>query len=210
MSFLEESWEEREEISYKEIFGDIGPGIFPLSNEIFDRMNAKGIDPRWLTHGVFKCPPNGNRSTWAYVTSGMSNPWETEEPDEYSGLGVEFLMETDNEDAWAIEVLQTLMTYNLLLVTGEMGEFPPLDYGHRVPLALSESIKTMMFVHPASFPDNFSIKSGRVDLLQVVGITPSELELAKQTSSEEVREKLLSSTGGLVTCKERSSVAKIA
>ncbi|MGD2117133.1 MAG: suppressor of fused domain protein [Chromatiales bacterium] len=206
MSFLEESWEEREEKAYKEIFGDTGPGIFPLSNEIFDRMNAKGIDPRWLTHGVFKSPPNGSRGTWAYVTSGMSNPWETEEPDEYSGLGVEFLMETENEEVWAIEVLQTLMAYNLLLVTGEMGEFPPLDYGHRVPLALSESIKTMMFVRPVSFPENFSIKSGRVDLLQVVGITPSELEAAKQTSSEEIKEKLVSSTGGLVTCKERTSV----
>jgi hypothetical protein len=207
MSFLEESWEEREEKSYKEIFGDTGPGIFPLSNEIFDRMNAKGIDPRWLTHGVFKCPPSGNRSTWSYVTSGMSNPWETEEPEEYSGLGVEFLMETENEETWAIEILQTLMAYNLLLSTGQMGDFPPLDYGHRVPLALSESIKTMLFTQPVNFPSNFSIKSGSIDLLQVVGITPSELEAAKQTSSEDIKEKLISNTGGLVTCKERASVA---
>lgn len=207
MSFLEESWEEREEKSYKEIFCDTGPGIFPLSNEIFDRMNAKSIDARWLTHGVFKCPPTDQRNTWAYVTSGMSNPWETEEPEEYSGLGVEFLMETKNEETWAIEVLQTLMAYNLMLATGQMGDFPPLDYGHRVPLALSESIKTMMFAHPVNFPSNFSIKSGNVDLLQVVGITPSELEAAKQTSSKEIKEKLISNTGGLVTCKERESVA---
>jgi hypothetical protein len=207
MSFLEESWEEREEKSYKAIFGETGPGIFPLSNEIFDRMNAEGIDPRWLTHGVFKCPPTEKRSTWTYVTSGMSNPWEVEEPEEYSGLGVEFLLETENEETWAIEVLQTLMAYNLLLATGQMGEFPPIDYGHRVPLALSESIKTMMFTHPINFPSSFSIKSGNVDLLQVVGITPSELEVAKQSSSDELKEKLVSSTGGLVTCKERASVA---
>lgn len=207
MSFLEECWEEREEISYKEIFGDTGPGIFPLSNDIFDRMNAKSIDPRWLTHGVFKCPPTGNRNTWAYVTSGMSNPWETEEPEEYSGLGVEFLMETENEETWAIEVLQTLMAYNLLLATGQMGDFPPLDYGHRVPLALSESIKAMMFAHPVNFTDHFSIKSGRVDLLQAVGITPSELDVAKQTSSDKIKQKLVSNTGGLVTSKERASFA---
>ncbi len=207
MSFLEESWEEREEKSYKEIFGDTGPGIFPLTNEIFDRMNVKGIDPRWLSHGVFMCPPTINRNTWAYVTSGMSNPWESEEPEEYSGLGVEFLMETENEETWAIEVLQTLMAYNLLLAAGQMGDFPLLDYGHRVPLALSESIKTMMFTHPLNFADHFSIKSGRVDLLQVVGITPSELEAAKKTSSEEIKQKLVSHTGGLVTSKERASVA---
>ncbi len=206
MSFLEESWEDREEKSYKEIFGETGPGIFPLSNDIFDRMKAKAVDPRWLTHGVFKCPPTENRSTWAYVTSGMSNPWEVEEAEEYSGLGVEFLMETENEETWAVEVLQTLMAYNLLLVSGQMGDFPPLDYGHRVPLALSESIKTMMFTYPINFPNSFSIKSGKVDLLQVVGITPSELEAAKQSSSEELKEKLVHITGGLVTCKERSSV----
>jgi hypothetical protein len=206
MSFLEESWEEREEKSYKDIFGDTGPGIFPISSEIFERMNAKGIDPRWLTHGVFKCPPSGERSSWAYVTSGMSNPWESEEPEEFSGIGVEFLMETENEETWAIEVLQTLMAYNLLLVTGQMGDFPPLDYGHRVPFALSESIKTMMFAMPVKFPSNFSIKSGRVDLLQVVGITPSELEAAKESSSDEIKEKLVSKTGGLLTSKERASV----
>jgi len=206
MSFLEESWEEREEKSYKDMFGDTGPGIYTLSTEIFDRMNAKGIDPRWLTHGVFKCPPNKNRSTWAYVTSGMSNPWETEEPEEYSGLGVEFLMETENEETWAIEVLQTLMAYNLLLVTGQMGDFPPLDYGNRVPLALSESIKTMMFIKPINFPDRFAIKSGQVDLIQVVGITPAELEVAKQTSSEELKEVIIKTTGGLLTGKDRPSV----
>ena len=206
MSFLEKSWEEREEKSYREIFGDTGPGIFPLSNEIFDRMNAKGIDPRWLTHGVFKCPPTDSRDTWAYVSSGMSNPWETEKPEEYSGLGVEFVLETENEETWAIEVLQTLMAYNLLLATGQMGNFPPLDYGHRVPLALSDSIKTMMFTHPVNFPGSFSIQSGGVDLLQAVGITSSELAAAKETSSDDIKEKLVTVTGGLITCKERASV----
>lgn len=40
MSFLEESWEEREETSYREIFGDIGLGIFPLSKEVFRDLNS--------------------------------------------------------------------------------------------------------------------------------------------------------------------------
>jgi len=207
MSFLESSWEEREETIYKEIFGTLAPGIYPLSNEIFERMNATSVDPRWLTHGVFKSPPSLTRKTWAYVTSGMSNPWASEEPEEYSGLGVEFVMETNEEADWAIEVLQTLMAYNLLLVSGQMGDFPPLDYGHRVPLALSDSIKTMMFTYPINFPENFAIKSGAVDLIQVVGITPSELEAAKETSSDELKQMILDKTGGLVTNKERKSVA---
>lgn len=206
MSFLEDSWEEREEKLYKQIFGDTGPGIYPLSTEIFARMNADTVDPRWLTHGVFKCHPTESRKTWAYVTSGMSNPWEAESPEEYSGLGVEFLMETDEEEMWAVEVLQTLMAYNLLLAAGKIGDYPPLYYGCRVPLDLSEDIKTMMFTHPVNFPGSFSIRSGRVDLLQVVGITLAELEVAKQTSSEELKEKLVNTTGGLITRKERASV----
>ena len=206
MSFLEVSWEEREEKIYKSIYGDTGPGIYPLSTEIFDRMNSDTIDPRWLTHGVFKCPPTESRNTWAYVTSGMSNPWESDFPEEYSGLGAEFIMETDSEADWAIEILQTLMAYNLLLAAGKMGDFPPLDYGHRVPLALSDTIKTMMFTYPLNFPKNFTIKSGQVHLLQAIGITASELEDAKQTSSEELKFKIVSATGGLVTMKDRTSV----
>lgn len=203
MSFLEECWEEREEKTYKQIFGDTGPGIYPLSTQLFNRMNADAVDPRWLTHGVFKCPPTEDRKTWAYITSGMSNPWEVESPENYSGLGVEFLMETNEEEMWAVEVLQTLMAYNLLLVAGKMGNYPPLDYGHRVPLTLSEGIKTMMFTQPINFPESFSIKSGRVNLLQVVGITPAELEFAKNASTVELKELIVSKTGGLFTSKDR-------
>ncbi|WP_445370111.1 suppressor of fused domain protein (plasmid) [Methylomonas sp. HW2-6] len=206
MSFLEECWEEREEKAYKQIFGDTGLGIYPLSTEIFNRMNADAVDPRWLTHGVFKCPPTENRKTWAYITSGMSNPWEAESPEDYSGQGVEFLMETNEEEMWAVEVLQTLMAYNLLLFAGKIGDYPPLDYGNRVPLTLSAGIKTMMFTQPINFPKSFSIKSGRVDLLQVVGITPAELEFAKKASSDELKELIVTNTGGLFTSKDRVSV----
>ena len=206
MSFLENSWAEREESLYKQIFGETGDGIYPLSAEIFDRLKADAVDPRWLTHGVFKYPPTENRATWAYVTSGMSNPWESEIPEQYSGLGVEFLMETNAEEMWAVDVLQTVMAYNLLLAAGKMGDYPPVDYGNRIPLSLSESIKSMMFAQPVNFPVSFAIKSGKVDLLQVIGITPEELAYAKQTTSGELVKKIISNTGGLITRKERPSV----
>lgn len=71
-------------------------------------------------------------------------------------------METDNEKMWTVDILQTLMAYNLLLAAGKMGEYPPLDYGHRVPLALSESIKTMMLPQPMRFPASFSLNLERL------------------------------------------------
>ncbi|NOV29561.1 suppressor of fused domain protein [Methylomonas sp. ZR1] len=98
------------------------------------------------------------------------------------------------------------MAYNLLLVAGKMGDYPPLYYGHRVPLNLSDSINTMMFTQPSNFPGGFSIKSGRVDLLQVVGITSAELEFAKKASSDELKELIVSNAGGLFTSKDRVSV----
>ena len=95
MSFLENAWEQREEKAYKSLFYDLGEGIYPLDSGPFsDQFNYEDIDPRWLHLGVFKCPPSSERKTWIYVTSEMSNPWESDEPQEYSGYGAEFIFET--------------------------------------------------------------------------------------------------------------------
>ena len=206
MSLLEDAWEEREEVVYPEVFGDAGPGIYPLSNDVFEQLDAQSVDPRWLTHGVFQSPPNDTRNTWVYVTSGMSNPWESDEPQDYSGFGVEFVLETEQASTWAINVLHTLMAYNLMLASGQMGEPGLLDYGDRIPFALSEDIAAMVIAPPFQLPENIDIKSGRVDFLQIVGVTEAELTHAQETSSEALIEMLIEETGGLITAKQRKSV----
>ena len=206
MSLLEDAWEEREEVVYPEVFGDTGPGIYPLSNGVFEQLDAQSVDPRWLTHGVFQSPPNDTRNTWVYVTSGMSNPWESDEPQEYSGFGVEFVLETEQASTWAINMLHTLMAYNLMLASGQMGEPALLDYGDRIPFALSDDITAMVIAPPFQLPENIEIKSGRVDFLQIVGVTEAELTHAQETSSEALIELLIEETGGLITAKQRKSV----
>ena len=206
MSLLEDAWEEREEVVYPEVFGDTGPGIYPLSNGVFEQLDAQSVDPRWLTHGVFQSPPNDTRNTWVYVTSGMSNPWESDEPQEYSGFGVEFVLETEQASTWAINMLHTLMAYNLMLASGQMGEPALLDYGDRIPFALSDDITAMVIAPPFQLPENIEIKSGRVDFLQIVGVTEAELTHAQETSSEALIEMLIEETGGLITAKQRKSV----
>ena len=206
MSLLEDAWEEREEVVYPEVFGDTGPGIYPLSNDVFEQLDAQSVDPRWLTHGVFQSPPNDTRNTWVYVTSGMSNPWESDEPQDYSGFGVEFVLETEQASTWAINVLHTLMAYNLMLASGQMGEPALLDYGDRIPFALSDDIAAMVIAPPFQLPENIEIKSGRVDFLQIVGVTEAELTHAQETSSEALIEMLIEETGGLITAKQRKSV----
>lgn len=206
MSLLEDAWEEREEVVYPEVFGDTGPGIYPLSNDVFEQLDAQSVDPRWLTHGVFQSPPNDTRNTWVYVTSGMSNPWESDEPQDYSGFGVEFVLETEQASTWAINVLLTLMAYNLMLASGQMGEPGLLDYGDRIPFALSDDIAAMVIAPTFQLPENIDIKSGRVDFLQIVGVTEAELTYAQETSSEALIEMLIEETGGLITAKQRKSV----
>ncbi|WP_020586209.1 suppressor of fused domain protein [Desulfobacter curvatus] len=137
MSFLEKSWEEREEKVYKKLFGDLGPGIYPLDIEIFTKkFKQDNCDPRWLHYGVFKSKPNENRETWLYISSGMSNPWESEQPKEYSGFGTELVLEAREDANWAIDVVRTMVAYSILLAHGRMGDFPMLDYGHRIPFKI--------------------------------------------------------------------------
>jgi hypothetical protein len=52
-SLLEAVWKYREEVLYRELFGGTGPGIYPLSANIFSETFGKTCDPRWLTIGAF-------------------------------------------------------------------------------------------------------------------------------------------------------------
>lgn len=207
MSFLEEAWEQREEDIFKALFKDLGEGIYPLDSELFNnQFNYENVDPRWLHLGVFKCPPSGDRKTWLYVTSGMSTPWESDEPQEYSGYGTEFLFETTNECDWAINVLRSLIAFNIMLAIGHYGDKPLLEYGDRIPFEVEPNIKAMLIVEPKDFPVCFELISGKVDLMQVVGITEAELEYANSQGSDRLSELLFSVIGNYVTDTERDSV----
>ncbi len=193
MSFLEEAWNEREEIIYKELFGDLGEGIYPLDADIFTGMyKQETIDPRWLHYGVFKSKPNDNRNTWLYVSSGMSNPWETNEPEDFSGFGTEFVLETYEDANWAVQVVRTMVAYNILLAHGRFGDFPMLDYGHRIPLKIPNesgsdvNLTHILIVEPDHYKKSFNLVSGRVDFLHMIGITQSEYEYVKSHNSEEL------------------------
>ena len=138
MSSLEEVWEYREEQLYPRLFGEARRGVFPLPIELFtETFGQTNVDPRWLHLGVFEFAPTDERESWLYVTSGGSTPWETEpseyNPDEYSGLGVEFVIEASEQADWPIRALQRLLAYQVLVCHGRYGEFSALDFGHRVP-----------------------------------------------------------------------------
>src|SRR3954463_430550 len=111
--WFEDIWADREEHLYRHLFGDLGPGIFNLSQKTFDSLGIKEVDPRFFFHGVFECPPCPTRNHWLYVSSGMSNPWGAEpfttHPDDYSGLGYEFTLHTPEQSTWALHLIHWTM-----------------------------------------------------------------------------------------------------
>ncbi|MCG7529977.1 suppressor of fused domain protein [Psychrobium sp. MM17-31] len=207
MSLLEDAWEQREVQIYPALFGGTGEGIYPLDNTIFsNQFNVEEIDPRWLHFGVFKCPPIATRDTWVYVTSGMSNPWEHVEPDEFSGFGMEFILETDIEYDWAIPIMRSLLAFNILVSVGHYGDKPLIDYGDRIPQSVAQNIASLLVVEPKLFPSSFQLTSGRVDLLQITGITVQELEFAKVQGSDELANKLFDCYGSFKIEPKRLSI----
>ncbi len=191
---FEEVWRHREEVAYPELFGEMSREIFALSIELFtETLRQTTVDPRWLHHGVFEYKPSPTRDTWLYVTSGTSNPWEQEpeeyDPEAYSGIGSELVLETAQQSDWAVDFLAKLLAYNILLAHGRLGEAEPLDYGARASVGgpidgnADSLLRAVVIAEPSTFPSAFQLPSGKVDLLEVVGITEAERDFAKAEGS---------------------------
>jgi len=192
---LEEVWRLREEKVYPTLFGPAGRGIFPLTQELFSgRFDQRDVDPRWLFLGVFEFPPTPDRSSWLYVTSGHSNPWH-EEPEAYeptgeSGSGIEFTFTVSERGDWAIEILQSMLAFDLLLRADRFPNGQPLSVHDRIPLRQPINgrpdceIRNVIMVEPEHIPPEFFLPSGRVLFAGFTGVTDPELTFAKANGSE--------------------------
>ncbi len=202
--WFERAWAFREEVVYRDLFGDTGPGIFVLDPSIFvDTFKQESFDPRWLFSGVFESPPNDRHSSWLYVSSGLSNPWEDDAPDPtgVSGLGCELVLESVARGEWAIRRVQHLVAFQTLLACGRYPGRGLLDVHDRIPLRApitpEPSELTWLFVaEPEGYPASAQLPSGRVDFLHVVGITEAEARLARERGGGELVE-LLRRAGAL-------------
>jgi hypothetical protein len=201
MSSLEKVWEHREERLYPQLFGTSRRGIFPLPFELFkDTFAQADVDPRWLQLGVFEFAPTESRDSWLYVTSGGSTPWDDEpsdyDPDEYSWLGVEFVIEVVEQADWPIRALQRILGYHVLICHERYGETPPLDYGARIPAggaidgSKTSQLRFFAIGEPKHYPALGQLDSGKFDFLHIVGITEEERDFAKKTSTKKLVSKL--------------------
>jgi hypothetical protein len=208
----------REETVYPSLFGASSGDIFPLTQDLFlNRIQANDIDPRWLRLGVIEFQPTPERASWLYVTSGYSNPWWDDDPEDYdpdgeSGAGAEFMFAVSERGAWAVKVLQTVLAYELLLGAGHIANRERLRLHDRidfpVPIDGQEDceIRSVVVVEPEDEPQEFSLPSGKVLLVGLTGITDSELAFARRNGSEALIDKLRSAGHLTITDPHRRSI----
>jgi hypothetical protein len=185
---LSRAWKQREETLYPSLLGALGPGIHPLDPALFSAVFGQDdVDPRWLHIGVFECPPSPTRAGWAYVSSGLSNPWEATEADhdDVSGLGMEFLLQTRERAPWAMTLVQRFCAYQLLLAAGRMGDHAPLDLWDRMrigsPIDHADSVLQALVFAPAHhLGDVQRLHSGQFRFLQLIPLTLDEHAFGQQ------------------------------
>lgn len=186
--WFESVWRDREERVYRELFGDLGGGVFPATAAHYARLGQSPRHPGWLHHGVFACPPHGARQHWTYATSGLSNPWNLDapgrDPSGWSGVGFELCLCSAERADWAIAVLHHLMAWQLLVATAAVAG-QPLGPGQRVPLGGAidgrgdGAIRWALVEPPDHHEATFELPSGKVEWLLLVGVTESEVQFAR-------------------------------
>lgn len=133
-SLLHIGWRQRDEGIYPALFGPAEGEPVVLAEDIFRKDFARQqLHPFWLHHGVLTFPPTPTRATWIYASSGMSNAFDSE-IEEWSGLGIEFVIETKERADWAADKLARLVAFNLLIAGGHYENSSDLKTGSIVRL----------------------------------------------------------------------------
>jgi hypothetical protein len=212
-SLLDRAWADREEAAYPALFGDLGPGIYPLESSLFtEAFRQTSVDPRWLHYGVFRSPPSATRPHWAFVTSGLSNPWEADVSNTVSGLGHELVLEAPVGPDWLLWRVQHVLAFQILLAHGRYPGREPLGPYDRLPLrgpldpGGRSELTYLMVCPPVDSRRSIRLVSGAVELYSLVGITEAEAAFARDEGGERL-ESLLREVGAFpVTAPDRQGV----
>jgi hypothetical protein len=179
--WFEEVWAERDQSLFK-LFGQVRKNPIALPPPELVRGICGEVDPRWLRNGVYVFEPTSERNSFAFCTAGLSTPWDARGlPDDPrgidSGLGFELCLELDRFDLWAVDCLTRLMFYQVAVAAGRRAGRPihPGEWLPFRPLLASPGAGPLRafatLLHPS---DHFLIRSGRVELVQLIGMTRAE------------------------------------
>lgn len=192
-----------------------------------DRILSPG-DPQlfinWSGGGIYQFPPNRNRSSWHYVTSGLSQPHIDDdanpEPiidddgERYSGFGIELVISTIDKVAWAPDVLINLAKY-LLFQKNSRVILP----GDRIPcngplvLETSTLLSYLVATISTEYESEILLPVGQCHLVHLIGCTQGEvhaaLTMGRGTAGSIVLCRVLREMGvGFDSIPERSCVTE--
>ena len=212
-TMLHRGWEQRDEGIYPDLFGPAeGPPVM-LTEKLFqDDFRRKNIHPFWLRHGVMTFPPTKTRPTWLYATSGMSNAFDSL-VEEWSGLGVEFLMETHEKADWAAEALAWLMAFNLLIAIGHFDDMEAAALGGTIPMNAPLNTEAdcpltgVVALAPTDHPTEITMVTGKAELLHLVGISEGEATYIQEDGHKAFAAKLATSQHRQITEPSRTLFA---
>ena len=211
-SLLHMGWQQREESFYPGMFGRPDGPQQLITEDIFKGEFARNmVHPFWLHHGVISFLPTDTRPTWLYATSGMSNAFDSE-ADEWSGLGVEFILETDGPSPWAVGKLLRLMAFNLLIAAGHYKDQSDLTFGSIVRLDEPVSgeddccLSNFIALPPTGNARDFTLVTGKVELLQMVAISDAEADYAEAEGHKALAGKLAEAGARDAVNADRASV----
>ncbi len=212
-SLLLRTWEQRELELYPAKFGKTDDQAHVPELSLFrDQLRFENPSPLWMRNSVQVFEPNDARASWLYVTSGMTNPWDEEsQPSGACGFGYEFILETDARATWPIEVLHWIMAFNMIKSTGLYGG-ELLAEGSRIPLGNGidhgswSLIRNLLLTTPPTFHGSMTFAAGEMRFIQVIGVTDSEIDFARQQSNQALIEKLSLQPWWPLTLTHRGSV----
>jgi hypothetical protein len=178
--------EQRDQGTYEQIFGrPFRNAIATVAPELLAET-VPSFNPSWVHAGVYSFEPSAERNYWVYVSAGLSTPWgisgESALPrnpaDTPSGIGFELVVRTPQFNDWAINLLSRLMVYQLG-VASSLIDGRRISLGERLPLRplgieSPGSIQAVVTGAPDDLMPSFVLRSGRVDLIQLVGVTAQE------------------------------------
>ena len=158
----------------------------------------------WAGGGIYQYPPNGTRSSWHYVTSGLSQPEIDdnaiplpvidEDGERYSGLGLELVISTSEKVAWAPTVLLNIVKYLLFQENSRIilpGDRLPCNG----PLVLETNTPLTYLVATTStdYESEILLPVGQCHLVHLIGCTQGEIDCALTMGQ--------STAGSLVLCR---------
>ncbi len=217
--WFEDIWRDREERIYPALFGPLPPTVVPVPFDAFRAILGPdaAIKPEWRHYAVIEIAPNELHSDWFYITTAFSQPWKLEKPEElnkdvFSGVGFEMLLRTPERANWAVDVLHRLSAYQIGVAEGLMkGKL--FEYGDWMPLngpidsAVPDSkVRGIFISRPRDFMARFSLRSGQVDVLQLVGITGDEVAYLLNSAPPPFEELLYSQGAAPTTDPRRDSI----